>query len=188
MLLNKFKISICVIFLLQFIAIGISLHETIASEKTVIIKMNLPAKVRPGEKPFTLTKKFLTNIVPELKNPRLILIRDLKPTDRDRFTEEGHAFVLRGDFNNDGVADLAFIGKYGNQNDTNNSFFVIVSIREGKVTREYFTRLSVDKVSLVKEYYKDKAAIKLIYSYDTEESDFVYWNGLEYIFEESHSE
>ncbi|MCE5194611.1 MAG: hypothetical protein LLF28_04025 [Nitrospiraceae bacterium] len=177
------------IIIIIFVFIEIFFGESVtALEKKVFIEMDsIPSIVIPGDKPITLTKEFLTKLLPELKNPRLMSLEDFAdPEDKEAFLESGCTFVLRGDFNNDGIADLAFVGKYDNlSNPKYSSFFVIVSIKQKKVVREYFTPLMTSQVALlnVLKYKRKIDAIELIYHFESEECGYLFWSNKKYVYQ-----
>jgi len=150
-----------------------------SKERDVVVDMNLPKKVWPGDKSFSLGKKLLSRLLPEIENPRLMSLSDLSSFEIPMFVEEGDVFVLRGDFNNDGIADVAFVGKGDNIGD--DSFFVIVSIKNGKIRREYFDVIDAEKITLNQQsYYKGRKSIMLIFTYGSEDTSFIYWDGKQY--------
>lgn len=152
---------------------------SIAAEEKIAVKLDmLPSVVKPGDKPFSLGKKLLSKLLPEIGNPRLMSLSDLSSSDIPIFLEEGNVFVLCGDFNNDGIADVAFVGK--GDNIGGNSFFVIVSIKDSKIVREFFDVIDAEKIALSQKYYKSRKSIMLIFTYGSEDSSFVYWGGKRY--------
>jgi len=157
-------------------------------KKQITVELDsLPFHDGPGDKPVTLNKNFLTKILPEVKTPRLMAFTDLGDTDeQNSFFEGGYTFVLRGDFNKDGFADIAFVGKYDNlDSPENNSFVTIISIKGKKVTREYFSKTDTPKAYLltVLEYKQKIDAVGLIFNLYSEECGYLFWTGKQYDFE-----
>lgn len=134
-----------------------------------------------------LNDKLLNSLFPELKNPRLMNLQDFSDRDeRDFFIKFGYSFVLRGDFDRDGFDELAFVGKYDYDNDSKkNSFFAIVSLRGEKIKREFFSKVMMSTVSLIKErnYKPGTDAILLVYKFGSEECGAVFWAGTKYQYE-----
>ncbi|MCL4498783.1 MAG: FG-GAP repeat protein [Chloroflexi bacterium] len=152
------KINNNIIFLVFFFAFignlnaGVILN-TRSSNEHIIVQMNsIPAGVKPGNKPFTLNESFLKKILPELKNPRRMALKDLGTLEEEEnFLEGGYTFVLRGDFDGDGFADVAFVGKYDNQtNRENNCFIAVVTIKGKKIIRNFFSKINRDRISLLR--------------------------------------
>ncbi|MCE5311744.1 MAG: hypothetical protein LLF86_01175, partial [Nitrospiraceae bacterium] len=55
---------------------------SIAAEEKIAVKLDtLPSVVKPGDKPFSLGKKFLSKLLPEIENPRLMSLSDLSSSD-----------------------------------------------------------------------------------------------------------
>lgn len=162
--------------------------KEVESGKKIVIKFDfIPSGVKPGEKPITLAPDLLHELLPELKNPRLMRFEDLgDPHEQEGFIEEGFTFVLRGDFNRDGVADLAFVGKYDNpEHPKENTFIVVVSFKEKMVIRDFFSKIPRDRASLLLEpRYKPKIdAIFISYTYASDDCEFLYWNRIKYEFD-----
>lgn len=155
--------------------------------KQIVIELSyIPKGIKPGDKPITLNPPLLSRLLPELRNPRLMSIKDLNDSDeQEGFFEGGYSFVLRGDFNKDGFADIAFVGKYDNQSDSEkNSFIAIVSIRGRKVIREYFSRLETKKAYLIRviDFKPQADAIGIVYNLYSEECGYLYWGKGQYNF------
>lgn len=162
--------------------------------KQIILELNFDtSEIKPGDQPLALTQDLLARLLPELKNPRLMSLRDLDRTlqEPELFIERGYSFVLTGDFNNDGNADVALVGKYDNSVDPQKTTFItIVTIKGKKLIREYFQRTgTAKKIFLVKELnYKPRIdAIKLIFTLDSDECGTVYWTSGKYEYEPCQS-
>ncbi len=157
-------------------------------ENKVVIELPwLPSRINPGDKPITISNRFLSEILPELKNPRFISLSDIGDDYWiQQFLEGGFTFVLMGDFNRDGIADVAFTGKF--DNDTNpelNSFFAIVSIANKKVVRDFMVVLPVQCNSVwlkvLPKYKKVRNAIRLLRDGESEDILLVFWDGAKYV-------
>ena len=152
----------------------------------VVIEMpNLRQEVKPGDKPITLTSDLIGKLLPELTNPRLMDIADLKEEfDEQRsFLEEGCTFVLRGDFNSDGFADIVFVGKHDNpERPVFDTFISIISIKEQKVIRIYMSRINRDRIALlaVPEYKPGTDAIFMTYNFASDDCALLYWHNKEW--------
>lgn len=151
----------------------------------------IPEGIKPGDKPITLNESLLREFFPELKNPRLMSFDDLNDSnEKDSFIEGGYTFVLRGDFNNDNLADIAFVGKYNNyEKPDQNAFIGILSIKGKKVTREFFSRLGYGKASLMKisKYKGIPNAIGIIYTINSDYCEYLFWHKNSYRFEPCRS-
>ncbi len=157
-------------------------NEIIPTDKKIIIELDfIPDRVKPGDKPITLSEGFLRRLLPELKNPRLMKFEDLgDPYEQEGFIEEGCTFVIRGDFNRDGVADLAFVGKYENaEYPGKNIFITIISIKEKRVIRDFLFPISKERVSLINviEYKPKIDAIGMFYTLASDDCGYLYWTG-----------
>jgi len=147
--------------------------------------------VKPGEKPITLSDSFISEIVPELKNPRFMTVSDIGDIhEQNSFLEQGYSFVLRDDFNKDGFADLAFVGKYENDNNPKeDTFLVIVTFRGKKVVRDFFRPLKTNRVFLLKiiNFKLVCNAIGMIYIPASDFCGTLYWSGSKYDYEPCQS-
>lgn len=157
-----------------------SYAEEIVTEKEIAIEMkSIPAGIKPGDKPITLNTSLLGRLLPELRNPRLMSFKDIVDSyEQNAFIEGGYSFVLRGDFDRDGFADIAFVGKHENPNDNGeNCFIAIFSIKGKKVVREYLAKLSSPRVFLLRipAYKPGIDAMQLVYKFGTEECGYLYW-------------
>jgi hypothetical protein len=161
--------------------------EQSTNNNKVSIKIGYKRNYKPGEKPISLYKKTLSSLLPELKNPSLLTYEDLgDELEKSCFIEGGFTFVLRGDFNKDGYADLAFIVKdQGEKAYDKKIFLVIVSIKGQTVTRELFEPLSYVRASLllVPNYKKGTDGIIISYTINSGENEILYWNGSKYVTE-----
>lgn len=162
--------------------------ETEKGKKVIIDLDFLPSDVRPGDKPISLAPNRLAAILPELKNPRLMSLQDLDNTkqEKETFIEDGYTFVLRGDFNKDGYADIVFVGKYDNpENPIANSFVAIITFKKKKVIRDFFLKIGTEKILLLRKLnYKPKSdAIFMVFNLDSEDCGYLYSTGKSYKFE-----
>ena len=163
------------------------LQKNVSKGKVVLELNYLPDKILPGDKPISLSDDLIAKILPELKNPRLMNLADIKdPEEQYRFFEDGYTFVLRGDFNRDGFADIVFVGKYNQY--LENSFIAIISIKGNKVIRDYFTIIYRGHIGLVNlPSYKPKQKINAIgMSYNLSASDcgFLHWDGKYWLYDD----
>lgn len=147
-------------------------------KKISIYLSHIRSEVKPGDMPLTLSKDLLSKLLPELSNPRLMKLEDLGD-DIDAINY-GHTIVLRDDFNRDGIADIAFVGKYDNPTAPDkNSFIAIITISGGTVTREFFSKIYRDHISLQRIInYKPKIdAIGMTFNFNSEDCEYLYWSG-----------
>lgn len=156
--------------------------EDVANNQVVVELGFLPSGVKPGNMPIDLNKSLLTKLLPELKNPRLMTLKDLdEKLDEPRlFMDNGYTFVLRDDFNRDGIADIAFVGKYDNPDQPyKNSFIATVSIKGKQVIREYFSKVFRDRISLLRaiEYKPKIDAIGMSFNLVSDDCAYLFWTG-----------
>lgn len=156
-------------------------------EKINIKLPYLPEKVKIGigSKPITLRKELLSKILPELKEPTRLSYDDLTDENqKELFIEEGRTFVLAGDFNKDGYADLAFLVKEGEKSlfARKKIYLVIVSFRKMSVIREYVCEINNPQafLSIDPNYKKGYDGIHVGYKFETDWYDVIYWNGKKY--------
>jgi len=162
-------------------------NKSSSNEQVVIEGVSIPEGVKPGDKPITLNKGLLKKLLPELINPRLMTFKDLgTPAEQEGFLEGGYTFVLRGDFDRDGFADIVFVGKYDNpENPERNSFIAVVTIKGEKIIRKYFSKIHRDRISLLRAVnYKTKIeAIGMSYNIASDDCGFLYWTGKDWQFD-----
>jgi len=164
--------------------------EKISPGKKISIEMEtLPSNIKPGAKPITLSGDILKELFPELKNPRLMKLGDLDSSfnEQEDFIEGGFTFVLRGDFNRDGIADIAFVGKYDNsEKQDENSFIAILSVKGKKVLRIFFSKIYKKKISLVRviNYRPNIDAIGMTYIIPSEDCGYLFWSGKNWYYDD----
>lgn len=188
--ISKFLLSIliciCLSFLVFFASEGFC--KNITQKKQIIIAMDrFPQEMSHENKQIMIDESILNRLFPEIKNPRLMTFKDLEdPDEQEDFVNFGYAFILRGDFNKDGIDDLAFIGKYDNpENVKENVFIAIITIKGEKVTREFFSKLRYNRASLKKilNYKPNIDAIGIAYTISSNYCEYLYWTGKKYKFE-----
>ena len=182
--------NLIVLFILlglsQNISAGSSTEKQAVNTKRECLTIEEPLlaeKIEPGDRPIPLNKIYLKKLFPELKNPRLMQYEDLDPTDKNDFITEGYVIVLKGDFNHDGFADLAFVGKYDNPlNPNQNSFFTILTFKDKKVTREYFSLIPHNQAFLDKNmrYASDNFRMTIIYKSGSDYCETIHWESKGY--------
>jgi len=140
---------------------------------------------KPGSKTF-LISEVLPELFPDLRNPRRMGLSDLgESEEQEEFLEGGYAFVLRGDFNRDGKADIAFVGKH-QVGDREDVFFAILSINGHSVTREFYRDQFCDKQASLMLDSGLMPGTNSIVVHCTISGDYcayVAWNGQEYTVE-----
>lgn len=147
----------------------------------------IPPHIKPGDKPLTLNKSLLAKLLPEWKNPRLMSLQDLDHDEQEVFLEGGYAFVLRGDFNRDKLADIVFVGKYDAPgNSTKNCFVTIVTIKGKKVIRSFLSKIQRDRISLLRviNYKPQIDAIGMSYNLVSDDCGYLYWTGKKWQFDQ----
>ncbi len=180
-------------FLLLSLILVLIANDTFAGagnqsyEKIIIEDNSIPTEIRPGDKPITLNKDILAKIIPELLNPRIMSLEDLKTYDEEAlFLEGGYTFVLRGDFNRDGFADIIFVGKYDGETDTKgNSFIAILSIQKNKIVREFLSKILRDRISIIRviNHKNDIDAIGMSYNLESDDCGYLYWSDGKWVYE-----
>jgi hypothetical protein len=166
--------------------------ENEPQNRKISIKLNyIPKVVKPGEKPISLLRPFLSQILPELKEPELLSFDDLGDKDeRDNFIEAGCTFVVRGDFKKDGNADIAFVVKdKGSILSEKKIYLVVISIKEQTVTRDFFCMLNNKRASLLlmANYKKGPDVIMVYYNLESDWCHLLYWNGQKYTLQSCES-
>lgn len=181
--------------LFSFLVVGLLISDMALAnvnktqnEKFVFDTEHVIGPIKPGGKPIALDEENMKKIVPELKYPRLMSLKDLtiKPGEQDFFIKEGFSFVLRGDFNRDGFADIAFVGKYSVSDKKEESFIAIVTIKGKKVFREFYKKIDRDYIMLLlmPDYKPNIDAIFMLYKTESEDCSYLYWDEKEWQYEE----
>jgi hypothetical protein len=140
----------------------------------------------PNKPPYFLTPTILERLFPELSNPTVPSLEDIGDNvDQWHFIAGGFAFVLFGDFNLDGLYDVAFVGKYDDLEISQPQFFFSIITVKGKSAKiQHFTKLQ-HKRALLKtfpKYYKNKYdAILRVYTFESCDGDHLFWNGSSYV-------
>ncbi len=181
---NKIKLVIVLIICLcfsNFIADAASKDAPESPNVSVYLDY-IPYRVKPGDMPIDFNKSLLNKLVPELKNPRLMTLKDLDEAfdEPHVFLSRGYSFVLRDDFNSDGIADIVFVGKYDNlEKPDKNCFIAVVSIKDKSVIREYFSRIYSNRISLLRVIaYKPKMdAIGMTFNLVSDDCAYLFWTG-----------
>jgi hypothetical protein len=175
------------LFFVVFMVIG---FRTIVIGGDLKIKLPYTLDDRPGAKSFEISE-ILSDLFPELKNPRRMQLRDLgKIEEQEEFLEGGYTFVLRGDFNGDNKGDIAFVGKHKVEN-REDVFFAILSINKNTVSRAFFQDRLCEKGASLMIDLGLKPGVKTIVVHCTIASDYcgyVCWDGQKYVAENCHSE
>jgi len=175
---------IIIVFTLVINSGNLSIAETkpkdVQSNMITFELSYVPSVGKPGDMPIDLNKDFLNKLLPELRNPRLMVLKDLdeKSHEPDLFLSRGYTFVLRGDFKNVGTAEIVFVGKYDNpEQPDRTSFIAIISLEGKKVTREYFLPIYRDRISLQRVMnYKPKIdAIGMSFNILSDDCGYLYW-------------
>jgi hypothetical protein len=72
----------------------------------------------PGKPPYFLSPDILARLYPQIANPRVPSVEDIgDETDQWHFIAGGFSFVLFGDFNQDGLYDVALVGNNREERD-----------------------------------------------------------------------
>jgi hypothetical protein len=109
--ISKLIILFILVGLSQNILAGSDIEKKAINTKQeclIIEEPLLAERIEPGDRPIPLNNIYLKKLFPELKNPRLMQYEDIDPTDKNDFITEWYVIVLKGDFNHDGLADIAF--------------------------------------------------------------------------------
>lgn len=134
-----------------------------------------------------LSKDLLKQLLPELKEPRLMNLDDLGDTlDKETFLMGEFSFAMIGDLNNDGFPEIALAGKFKNsQHQDANTFVAIFSIKDGFARLEYFREQLRPRFVLFSEsnYKNETQAVGITYSFGSEECAFVFWENGKYVSE-----
>ena len=140
----------------------------------------------PDEAPYFLSPDILARLYPQLANPRVPSPKDIgDETDQWHFIAGGWAFVLFGDFNQDRLYDVAFVGKYDDVEIGLEQFFFSIFTVKGMSARvDYFTKLGHQRAVLktFPRFYKKKYdAISRVYTFESCHCDDLFWNGSGYV-------
>ena len=163
--------------------------KTVAENAQVNIQLDyVPLGIKPGDMPITLNKELLAKLLPELTNPRLMTLKDLVEgfDEPNMFINGGYTFVLRDDFKRDGIPYIAFVGRYDNrQHPDTNCFIAIVSIKGKHVSREYYTKIYRDRISLMRviQYNPKIDAIGMSFNLASDDCGYLFWTGKEWQFD-----
>jgi hypothetical protein len=186
--MRSIKIALC--FLLLAL-VGHSGEAWADEAKKMEVKIEIDylgpgEKIPIGDLPIDLTNELLQKLFPELKNPRQVLPKDIEIHDLSSIFTQGLTFVLKGDFNNDGVADVVFSGRYLADNKEEKGFVAVISFLPGPfVEREFLQVFRGDRdVTLALDrYHHYKPGIDgiLIYGHlASEDTSILYWTGSHY--------
>jgi hypothetical protein len=143
----------------------------------------LPYRLQANASEIAITDSLLRELLPKIKNPRLLTVNDLRDDDeRSDFQRSESAFVVKGDFNKDGQRDYAIAGKYDSEDNEDANFILIVTILRGKPTVSYFHRLYIDRfgLGLVKNCRKKFNGIVLVFTFMSDHVQFIVWDGKKY--------
>lgn len=184
-----------IVLLLLLLALVLNSGEVLAdgtSLKKIKVKVDSldpDKKVKVGDLPIGLSDKLLQKLFPELKNPRQIIPKDLKDqNDLFYLFTEGLVFVLKGDFNNDGIADVVFSGKYLANDNQEKSFVAVISFPPGQFVEREFLQVFSGGALTLNRCYHYKPGIDGIYifgSLGSEDIYILYWNGSHYKLEQA---
>jgi hypothetical protein len=124
-------------------------------------------------------------LYPQLINPRLPSVEDIgDETDQWHFIAGAFSFVLFGDFNQDGLYDVALVGKYYDLDiGMPQFFFSIFTVKGTSAKIQEFTKLRDQRAALkaFPDFVKSKyGAISLVYTFESCDCGYLYWNGSKY--------
>ncbi len=143
--------------------------------------------------PFIVDPSMLRKVFPDMINPRVPTVQDIGDmTDQYHFMAGGFGFVLFGDFNDDGLLDVALVGKYDNTGAGGAQFFfAILSIDYKSVALQYFENLGFQRILLrrIPKFLRGKYdAISRVHALETERCNYVFWDGTGYLTEACNEE
>jgi hypothetical protein len=138
-----------------------------------------------GKPPYFLSPDILARLYPQIANPRVPSAKDIgDETDQWHFIAGGFSFVLFGDFNQDGLYDVALVGKYDDLDIGMPQFFFSIFTIKGTFAKvQEFTKLRHQRAALkaFPDFVKSKyGAILLVYTFESCHCGYVYWNGSKY--------
>jgi hypothetical protein len=159
------------------------------SDKIVKVELDyLDFIPKPGQTPISFSTCLLSQLLPELKNPRFMYFNDIgEDWWKQKFLDGGFTFVLANDFNKDGIADVVFVGEYeSGENSEINSFLTIVSLRYKTATRELLITAPIPTkaiwLRLAPRYTPGIDAIFLLLDgVDENDEMVIYWDGKKYV-------
>lgn len=186
------KINLIKSFVTCVICFGMLLYMSVPAicgninedKKITVIVDYIGEDVRPGDNPLPMTDEFFGKLFPEINNPQNMEYEDLNFINKSALIHGGLTFILRDDFNNDGIADVAFIGKYV-EDSTKKTFLAILSIERKKVTRKYFEKFNSDQALLLRvpNYKEGMDAIFVTFNYASEDCFYLFWQKDKYVSE-----
>ncbi len=135
-----------------------------------------------------VSNDLLHEIVPELTNPRIMTLADLKPEEQVAFKHYHFSFWLTGDFNLDNYKDVAIAGRFDNPGDPNDQTFVAILSKRNGWTRDYFIRPGSRVVTLTLRSHPDpqknqlgyRSVVALFTAFPSDDYAVIYWNGKSY--------
>ena len=139
----------------------------------------------PGKPPYFLSPDILARLYPQIANPQVPSVGDIgDETDQWHFIAGGFSFVLFGDFNQDGLYDVALVGKYDDLDiGMPQFFFSIFTVKGTSAKVQEFTKLGHQRAALkaFPDFVKSKyGAILLVYTFESCHCGYLYWNGSKY--------
>lgn len=158
------------------------------------IDINIKSEMKNADYLSLLTKDNLQKLFPEIKNPRIMTVNDIKDKFEKRAVKlYNFSFFIIGEFNNDGFIEIVFTGKYDEPEDGYADLFLgIISVQRDKMFRDFFERLyyGPSYAQKPKGQYLKKSSVKnksdldsVFICYTAAPSDWceiLSWNGKEY--------
>jgi|WetSurMetagenome_2_1015567.scaffolds.fasta_scaffold43909_1 hypothetical protein len=183
--MKQIKTILFVLLLALAINPGVVWADSNKKIKIKIDYLDLSEKVRIGNLPIGLNDGELQKLFPELKHPRQMLPKDIEKQD-DLFVifTQGLTFVLKGDFNHDGIADVVFSGKYlADDNKKEKGFVAVISFPPGGFVEREYLEVFDDEILALDRLYHYKPGIDGIVIYGilrSEEIYILFWTGFHY--------
>lgn len=180
----KYARIILFLMLYSICVYSVNIYAQNGAEKISVEVNYLPQKVEKGDMPIALTSELLKELFPELDKPRQMLLKDLKDiVHQSIFIKEGLSFVLRGDFNKDGIGDVVFGGKYISGSFGEQSFIAVITFRENSVVREFMKKFHHNEDIILSTIYSSMPfvdGVLITFALESDHQAILCWTGSEY--------
>jgi len=121
---------------------GRRLKILIVTMISILLVYNL--SISADKRQVRIDNNFLRKHLPQLKNPRLMTVLDIKEQDeKEGYRDLGLSFVIEGDFNKDGYADYAVVGKYDGPYPDKSIFVAVLTVGANKIRVDFLHKFAV---------------------------------------------
>lgn len=148
---------------------------------SITVAWLLRAMESPPSDQFRINNALLRELLPNVKEPRLMTVDDLgNEWEKNFFIQDGFSFIIEGDFNNDGDRDYAVAGKDASSSST---FLVVIALKHGQPMTEYFDYFNgKPKMSLAlwRNCRNEMDAIVVAFTLRSDDGFYLMWDGKRY--------